>query len=163
MKGENVDRTHLLPCVPITSSGINVKMIIERLLHVKNKLGFKDGPAILDEYGKMYRMKDLDDMLHEVLGGIFEDEKHLFPEDIKSMDDIRKFYQCFRSFWRASDTRALEQKVPSTDIDIVNRWRKVEAGGGRRPDFSMQQHYAQFDLLLNFFYAILRQCSAISG
>ena len=146
-----MDRTHLLPCVPLTGSGVNVKTTIERLLLSKRQRGFKDGPAILDENGKIYRMKDLDNMLHDVMGSIFEDEKHLFPEDIKSMDDVCKFYQCFRSFRMASDTRALEMKVPSPDIDIVNRWRKVEAGGGRRPGFTMQQHYAQFDLLLQPF------------
>ena len=103
-------------------------------------------------------MRHLDKMLHELLSHLFTTNKELFPEDIKSQDDVRKFYQCFRSFRRTSDTRAMEQKVSSADIDIVNRWRKVEAGAGRRPGYTMQQHYAQLDLLLKPF---LRYTSAM--
>ena len=151
VKGETIDRAHLLPCVQITSSGINVRGAIRRLLELKERRGQKDGPAISNEEGKMYKMRDLDEMLHDVLEEIFTSNKQLFPDDIKDMEDVKKHYQCFRSFRRASDTRAIEQRVPSPDIDIVNRWRKLEAGGGRRPGFSMQQHYAQFELLLKPF------------
>ena len=158
VKGETFDRAHLLPCVHRTSSGIDVRSTIERLLEVKNKMGHKDGPAISDEHGKMFNVRDLDDMLHDVLVDLFDLKRNLFPEDIKTVEEIRKFYQCFRSFRRASDTRALEVKVSTPDIDIVNRWRKVEAAEGRRPGFDMKQHYAQFDLLLKPF---LRYTSAM--
>ena len=156
VKGETTDRTHLLPSVNITSSGVNVKNTLRRLLDEKNCLGMKDGPAISDETGRMFRMRDLDEMLQELLSSLLVNKKELFPEDIKNQDDIKKFYQCFRSFRRSSDTRALEQKVSSPDIDIVNRWRKVEAGQGRRPGYSMQQNYAQFDLLLKPFLRYTR-------
>ena len=99
----------------------------------------------------MLKMRELNELLHKVLEEIFESNQNLFSGDIKTLEDARKFYQCFRSFRRGSDTRALEQKVSPSDIDIVNRWRKVEAGAGRRPGFNMQQHYAQFDLLLKPF------------
>ena len=133
-----------------------MKNTLCRLLNEKNRLGMKDGPAIADETGRMFRMRDLDEMLQELLSSLLVNKKELFPEDIKNQDDIKKFYQCFRSFRRSSDTRALEQKLSSTDIDIVNRWRKVEAGQGRRPGYSMQQHYAQFDLLLKPFLRYTR-------
>ena len=96
-------------------------------------------------------MRDLDDMLHEVLRKIYEDNKNLFPDNIVSLEKMKNHYQCFCSFRRASNTQALEQKVATSDIDILNRWKKVEAREGRRPGFLMQQHYAQFDLLLKPF------------
>ena len=141
----------MLPCSINTDSGIEVKLTVHALLADKLKFGFKDGLAISDHEGKMFRMQDLDEMLYEVLVDVFEDHRPLFPDDITSLEKVKKHYQCFRSFRRASNTRALEQKVATSDIDIVNRWKKVEAGGGRRPGFSMQQHYAQFDLLLKPF------------
>ena len=64
---------------------------------------------------------------------------------------IRERYQCFRSFRRASDTRALETKVDKDDVDIVNRWQTVEEAQGKRPSRPMRQHYAQFELLLGPF------------
>ena len=101
-------------------------------------------------------MKDLDDMLQEILMDMFEDKRELFPDNIDGKDKVRKHYQCFRSFRRASNTRALEQKVATANIDIVNRWKKVEAGDRKRPGFTMQQHYAQFDLLLKPFLCYTR-------
>ena len=151
VKGESYDRSHLLPYIPITSSGINMRSALWRLLETKGRLRHKDGLAIADKHGKMLKMRELDELLHEVLEEIFEFNQNLFSGDIKTLEDVRKFYQCFRLFRRGSDTRALEQKVSPADIDIVNRWRKVEAGSGRRPGFNMQQHYAQFDLLLKPF------------
>ena len=156
VKGETQDRAHLLPSVKVTSSGLNVKECLRGLLTVKATCGLKDGPAISDEKGRMYRTKELDDMLHEVLIELFEEKRLLFPPDITSVEHVRKFYQCFRSFRRASDTRAIEQKVDSPAIDIVNRWRLVEAAAGKRPAFTMQQHYAQIDLLLKPFLRYTR-------
>ena len=151
VKEETFDCSHLLPSVPKTVSGLNVKALIRRLIQVKARCGLTDGPAISDKKGRIYRMKELDDMLHEIMVDLFEDKRLLFPPDITTTDHVRKFNQCFHSFRRASDTRAIKQKAASADIDVVNFWRRVEVGGGRRPSFSMQQHYAQIDLLLKPF------------
>jgi hypothetical protein len=35
IKGETDDRDHLLPCVPVTSSGIDVKALVARLIEFK--------------------------------------------------------------------------------------------------------------------------------
>ena len=52
---------------------------------------------------------------------------------------------------RASDTRALNRKVSTNDIDVVNRWKKVEGGKGRKASGSMRQHCAEFTYLLELF------------
>ena len=50
-----------------------------------------------------------------------QENKVQFPEEIQSEDNIIERYLVFRSMQRASDMRALELKVASSDIDIVNR------------------------------------------
>ena len=151
IKGEANDRDHLIPCVCQTSSGIRVRDILKRFLDIKTVIGQRDGPAISDIDGKLYGTKDLDDMLHDILLDIFEVRRELFPADISSSEEVMKHYQCFRTFSRSSDTRAIDTKVSSVDIDVVNRWRGVERAGGKRPARYMQQHYAQFELLLGPF------------
>jgi hypothetical protein len=44
---------HILPCVPITSSGIEVKALALRLMDLKRAQGFTDGPGISDQSGRV--------------------------------------------------------------------------------------------------------------
>jgi hypothetical protein len=48
VKGESIDRDHLLPCVFVTLSGVNVKASLKRLMDLKAGQGFTNGPAISD-------------------------------------------------------------------------------------------------------------------
>ena len=53
IKGESNDATHLILCVSITSSGINFREVIERLIRGKEDLRLKDGSAISNKMGKL--------------------------------------------------------------------------------------------------------------
>ena len=57
----------------------------------------------------------------------------------------------FSNLSKTSDTRALEVAVRKDDVDIVNRWKTIEATQGSRPSRPMRQHYAQLELLLGPF------------
>ena len=59
-------------------------------------------------------------MIHEVLLDIFNSKRFLFPIDITEPDTVTKHYQCFRTFRRSSDTQAIERKVATANIDVVN-------------------------------------------
>ena len=72
VKGESHDRAHLLSSTAVTKSGLNVKDNLGRFLAFKRQAGFTDGPEISNAQGKMYRTKDIDDMLHEVLLELLE-------------------------------------------------------------------------------------------
>jgi hypothetical protein len=76
---------------------------------------------------------------------LFETKRSLFPPTIESVDELRKRYQVFM---RSSDTRALEQRVTTTDIDIINRWATFEKAKGRRPGLAMRNYYADITLLI---------------
>jgi len=151
IKGEHHDIAHLIPAVTKTKSGIPIKKVLQRLLKEKQKLGFSNGPAISNIQGKVLNSAIINDMMEGLLTEIFETDKHLFPITITSKSQIRDSYQCFRSFRRSSDTRAIQKKVDTKDIDVVNRWRTVEEAQGRRPSRAMRNHYAQLDQLLDPF------------
>jgi hypothetical protein len=151
IKGEHHDLAHLLPCVHTTSSGINVKQAVDDLIEIKEKHGFRDGPAISDISGVVHSVRDINDCLHEILDDLFEDSNYLFPKHVTDKEALHKTYQAFRTFRRTSDTRAHEMNVADKDIDVVNRWKSVEKAKGTRPSRPMRQHYAQLSLLIEPF------------
>jgi hypothetical protein len=158
IKGEHRDRCHLLPCVKTTDSGIDMIYWVNILINEHSKRQRTHGPAISDWEGSVLSTKVLDEQLVELLEEIFDDTPKLFPTSIQNKDEIHPSYQVFRSLRRSSDTRAIEQNVSKSDIDIVNRWHTVEAAKGNRPNLPMAQHYAQVELLLKPF---LRYTSAM--
>ena len=60
-------------------------------------------------------------------------------------------YHCYRTFRRSSDTRALEEKVSETDINVINRWEQRGGTSKAKMREPMNQYYAQFELLLKPF------------
>jgi hypothetical protein len=151
IKGETGDRAHLLPSVPVTSSGIQVEASVKRLIDFKARKGFKTGPAISDLQGRVFEPKALNDALLDIMEDLFDDHRDLFPASITSREMLRQKYQAFRTMRRTSDTRALEEKVAQPDIDLVNRWKSFEKADGSRPAQAMRQWYAEFELLLKPF------------
>ena len=142
----------------MTSSGIDVRRVLRRLIHAKTNLGLRDGPAISGETGKLLESSELDEMSPKLLMEFHSENREFFPLNMDTQENTRNNYHCFRTFRRTSDTRALEIKVHESDIDIVNRWKAVETVKGSRPGCVMRQHYAQLDLLMGPF---LRYISAM--
>jgi hypothetical protein len=132
IKGAHEQWEHLLPCSPITSTGVDINASIDRLIKLKETQDRMSGPAISDEAGAIFSSQVMDDALHGVLEELFVNKGSLFPPTIENIDDLRKRYQVFRSFRQSSDTRALDQQVATTNIDIitaVQQSKKQRAGG----------------------------------
>jgi hypothetical protein len=91
------------------------------------------------------------EILHELLSQLFDRDPTLFSSHIGSHGVILAKYHVYRSFRRASDSRAISKEVALADIRVVNRWQKVEKAKVRRPSYDMTQHYAQVDLLIDCF------------
>lgn len=150
-KGETQEENHLVPCACITNSKIPVEKIVGRLIKEKKKFGFVDGPAISTIKGDLMTVREIDEMLVELLVEIYDENKEYFPVDIISEIEsdsedkqlvLEKYYSCYRTFRRSSNSRALENRdqLFDDDIDIVNRWRKTEEARGKRPTQVMRQH-----------------------
>ena len=60
--------------------------------------------------------------------------------------DIPTNYQGFCTFQITSDTRNLNMKVSTTDIDIVNKCKTVYEVQRKKRSCSMKLYYAQFEL-----------------
>jgi hypothetical protein len=133
IKGESGDRAHLLPSVPRTSSGIQVREKIKRLLDFKRRVGQVTGPAISDLKGKIFSSRSLNDAFLEILEDLFDTHRELFPASVEDKETLRKRIQAYRTFRRTSDSVAIEMGVSQVDIDVVNRWQTLEKAKGSRP------------------------------
>ena len=82
---------------------------------------------------------------------LYEENVSLFPPTIQSVEEIVSQYHCCGNFRRSSDTRALEEKVSETDINVINRWEQRGGTSKAKMREPMNQYYAQFELLLKPF------------
>ena len=92
IKGEHKVRCHILPCVGVTGSGIDVMKGVGRLLQLKERQGFVDGPAISDQHGRVATTHAVNDCLMEALEACFNKQQDLFPMKIKEEAQIRECY-----------------------------------------------------------------------
>ncbi len=139
IKGETDNCAHLLPSVPVTSSGVRVETSLKRLIELKARSGLKLGPAISDLSSRIFDPSDMNDALLEVLEDLFDNHQELFPASVSDKELLRQKYQAFQTLRRTSDTRALELGVAQPDIDLVNRWKTVKKADGTRPNRPMRQ------------------------
>jgi hypothetical protein len=151
IKGEHHRRQHLMHSVDETSSGISVRKTVLDLILVREHQGRFNGPAICDKDGVQWTTAFANKILHELLSNLFDRDPSLFPSHIGTHANIIAKYHVYRSFRRASDSRAIAKEVALADIRVVNRWQKVEKAKGQRPSYDMTQHYVQVDLLIDCF------------
>lgn len=62
IKGKNINRSYLIPCSNRTSSGLEVKKFVSRILKQKQQLGFGTGPAISDSHVNLLHSSYMDMM-----------------------------------------------------------------------------------------------------
>ena len=66
------------------------------------------------------------------------------PELIEESVNVQEDFSIFRSMRKGSESRATEAGVSSREIDLINRWRKIEGQGKR--NLPMRDYY--LDMLL---------------
>ena len=147
VKGEDHTRQHLLHCVNETSSGISVRNWVRRLRGCHSVLGRTDGPAFLNPRTlNQSTTSEMNDLFHELLLEIFEEERDLFAIDIRTSSDLIDKYHVFRSFRRGSESRAVSANVSEGDRFMVNRWRKKEKAGTSKIALSIDHQYVDVSL-----------------
>jgi hypothetical protein len=143
-KGETGERYHLTPLAAVTSSGIQVKSWISRLVEIKTARGYARGPLFGDDAGLVIKAKIIELELMERLHGIKESQPGLIPSDL----DIYEDFGISRSFRRGATSTARTRGVDNKYVNLINRWRIFEESKGRRPTLSMQDHYSDIQILL---------------
>jgi hypothetical protein len=148
VKGEHHARAHLLPCVFVASSGIQVQLWLQRLVQLRTREGRTKGPAICDSDGMQLSTSVLNTRFVECLCDIFEEKPGLFLDNIKNAGDIEMWCNVFRSLRQGSNSRALSQGMSDTCTSVINRWHLKETAKGKMPSFPiMPQHCADINLL----------------
>jgi hypothetical protein len=151
VKGEHHSRQHLLPCVPKTDSGIEVKVWIKRLLTVHRVTGRRTGPVFINEEGVQSSTAEMNDLFQELMLELFDTRRELFDVDVKSDADIQEKYNVYRSFRRGSESRAVSQKVSESDLYVIHRWRKKESAGQNKVGHPIDQLYVDISLVKDAF------------
>ena len=139
-KAEGGERLHVFSIANRTSSGVRVRIWLERVVHILKSEKKEGCPAFCDQDGYMLRAEDIEGVFHPILNSLqgAPGLEQALPKGI----DVENFYRCSRSFRRGAENTALVQKVDKTTVEFVHRWRSFEANKGRTPGFDMLRHYA---------------------
>ena len=137
-KGEDGDRMHVFVLANESCSGIETRVLLERVaaIHVKERK--EECPAFCDEEGYLLTEKFVED---EFLHPILEDMQNsgwgngAIPKGLA----VRSLYRCYRSLRRGADITATNNGVKDTTFNFVHRWDKYETKRGKQPGFDMIQ------------------------
>ena len=128
---------HVFSIANCTSSGIRVRIWLERVVTILLKERKKGCPAFCNVEGYILTSGHIEKVMHPILTSLQGGpglEQYL-PRGI----DIETFYRCERSFRRGAETTALVNKVNKTTIEFVHRWRSFETNKGKQPGFDILQ------------------------
>ena len=152
VKGEDHTRQHLIHCVNVTDSGIQVRKWVTRLKKLHEVTGRVKGPAFVKpSTGKQSTATDLNDLFIQILTEIYDNHPGMFEIDIESASDVSERYHISRSFRRGSESRATSKGVSTGDCYQVNRWRKKEKAGASKMSQPIHQVYVDVTLVKEAF------------
>ena len=139
-KGEDGDRMHVFPLASVTKTGIRIRLWLERLVALLKREGKTDCPAFCDEEGYQLSMSDIEAVMHPVLKDLQRDRdyKDVIPRGL----NVEVEFRLARSLRRGAENQALDNKIPDSTINLVNRWGRYERNRGAEPGFNMLEHYA---------------------
>ena len=121
-----------LPLAPISASGIETGLWIQRLISSYQELGIASGPLIrvrTKSGTRGYRrakVRDLDPLFHDVLKRVQNKSPHIISPDL----NVAEEFSMSRSLRRGATTHARVQSIPEEMISANNRWRREEASRG---------------------------------
>lgn len=143
-KAEKNLRWHMIPIAIRTRSDIPSLKWVTRLMKTRvTTEGARTGPLFAQGNGKRAKISQYDGDFRSLLERAREAAPKLFSTKVKIED-----YSLRRSLRRGSTTEAQNNKVPDTTIQLINRWRKVEAAKGTVPGLPMRQVYTEAQLAI---------------
>ena len=144
-KNETGERNMLLALASKTSSGIEIRKWVERLiiLLIREDKGKKVGPALCERDGTVMARWKINGILREALLRI-QSDTNLIPSEV----DVVNKYSIHRSARRGMYTRAREANVPEFIILANMRWSKVQRKSGSMPNLPMTELYLEISQTL---------------
>ena len=92
-KGEDGNRIHLIPLANVTSSGIRIRMCLERLATLIKEYGKTNHPAFFDMEGYMLYETAIKIVFHMIL-----EEIHIH-RDINLADSMPRYLNVQEHYW----------------------------------------------------------------
>jgi hypothetical protein len=138
-KNKDGERYHLIPVAYESASGIKIGCWVERLADIKRKHRQMRGPAFSDQRSEPLSSLWIEMEILDRLNRIQAEKQELIPKE----ENVDEEYGISRSFMRGATTQARNKKVDENDINLVNRWRTVEAEKRVKPRLRMQDHYSE--------------------
>lgn len=128
-KGAIGRKKHHIPLIPVTKSGIKVKLWMTRLLQCYLALGINTGPLFraTPTASMPAKTKELDVLFHKYLFMV----QDRYPNIIAPEVDIVAVYSLRRSLRRGSTAQARNTGIPKDIIVLNNRWRSEERSRNR--------------------------------
>ena len=153
-KGEMGEFYHMMPLAETSASGLKPAPWFRRMVVWYERKAIHHGPVFRDSAGRRARAGEYEYEIRSQLEAIQQEGDGLINPAVQVFED----YGVSRSFRRGSDTQAIVQNVDARDIDLNNRWRRVEKAEGRKVGLKMQQHYADVKQMLK---PLLRYSAAL--
>ena len=134
-------RIYMHPLADKTSSGIEVRLWLERAIRCWHDNGVTSGPLFRTTKGKgkvaRASVGDLDILFHD----LWKRVQHRFPQLIPDTTKVDEAYSVRRSLRRGATTEAQNRAIPTEVLEANNRWRKHLRGRGILPTMSMVERY----------------------
>ena len=142
-KGETGQQHHIIPIATITTTGIRNDIWCARVLEMKQKEGKTRGWLFARDDGTRKLASEFEEGMMLLLESI-QASTNLIPLDV----DVRTEYGVYRSLRRGATTHARNCGVKVEDIQMNNRWRKVEAAKGKAASLNIRDHYTEVKLAI---------------
>lgn len=142
-KGEGGIGYHMINVANETTSGLQTRWWMEKLVKICQSEGRVSGPAFADKFGNLASSVDYDAVFRKYLN-LVQSSTDLIPEDI----NVDTHYSLNRTPRKSSLTRAKRANLHKEAQEEMNRWRTVEHAKTRRPRFNMRHHYSESCLLM---------------
>jgi hypothetical protein len=153
-KNERSERYHLMPIVLNTATGLEPGKWVQRMVRWYQDQGVEAVWVFRNKENERAKASNYEwDILCE-LERIQHEEIGVVGENVNVFEE----FGVSHSFRRGSDTHAVNQNVPTADIERNNRWRTVEQARGKQPRLRMIHHYSEVGNLLK---ALLRYSESL--
>lgn len=135
-KGETGERYHSIVLANTTTSGIETRWWVERLLMVCEEEGRTSGFAFYEPDGSPPNSTEYNALFRQYLCRMQRDH----PEVFSRKEDVTR-YGISRTPRRSAVTRAERAGLAEDVVNSVNRWRTIENAKNTRPRHNMRTHY----------------------
>jgi hypothetical protein len=113
-------------------------------VQVRERQGQLQGPAFQDGRGNFLNPSKIEGHLVDHLQAIKESQPGVIPAEA----DCAEHFGISRSFRRGATCAARARGVSDRQVELINRWRKVEHAKGCHPNLPMIEHYSDIQALV---------------